>query len=473
MSETPETPLAATPNDTDPEVPPAETAAESPPEVEAGESETAPEPMAEAVEPEAAAASDPEPATDLVAEPVAEQPVVEGDSELPGPDEPLKPEVALLLQAMADGAPVEGKVFGWNQGGFHVLINGILAFCPRSEIEAGNPKSPKHYLEKTFRFQVIDYRKEGHRFTVSRAGLVREERESQAAATREKLAVDAELEGRVSSLTNFGAFVDLGGVEGMVHVSEISWKPVANPKDALKPGKKVRVKVLKIEDGGKRISLSMKALEDNPWNSFAEAHPRGSEFTGTVKSKTEFGVFVEIEPGMEGLVHLSALPPGMKLDNPALEPGQTVKGWIKEIETKRQRISLTMREIVQGNPWKDIEERFPEGTVVQGTVEEVTPFGAFIALEPGLTGLLPTSEMGLARGTHPGRAYASGQTVSVQVARIDQKRKRISLVPEGAQVEGSQTDYRDYLKKSQKGAPSGGGSGLGAMAAAFAKLQKS
>lgn len=453
MSESPDT-LAASANETAPEETPS---VESAPvvEPEAGGSETAPTAHAEASEaaPENGAAP---------------------ESELPGPDEPLKPEVALLLQAMADGAAVEGKVFGWNQGGFHVLLNGVLAFCPRSEIEAGNPKSPKHYLEKNFRFQVIDYRKDGHRFTVSRAGLVREEKESQASATREKLAVDAVLEGRVSSMTNFGAFVDLGGVEGMVHVSEIAWKPVANPKDVLKPGKKIQVKVLKIEDNGKRISLSMKALEENPWNGFAEAHPRGSEFTGIVKSRTEFGIFVEIAPGMEGLVHLSALPPGMKLENSAFDPGQEVKGWIKEIESKRQRISLTMREVAQGNPWKDIEEKYPEGTVVQGTVEEVTPFGAFIAIEPGLTGLLPTSEMGLARGANPGRAYASGQQVSVQVARIDTKRKRISLVPEGAQVEGSQTDYREFLKKNQKGAsPTASGSGLGAMAAAFAKLQKS
>jgi|CXWL01.1.fsa_nt_gi small subunit ribosomal protein S1 len=460
MSETPDTPLAAVP-ETAPESASAEPAPEAPPE--AGGIET---------EPVTAQASAPEPAA-------AESAMIsEGGgvpaSELPGPDEPLKAEVAILLQAMADGAAVEGKVFGWNQGGFHVLLNGVLAFCPRSEIEAGNPKSPKHYLEKSFRFQVIDYRKDGHRFTVSRAGLVREEKESQAAATREKLAEGAVLEGRVSSLTNFGAFVDLGGIEGMVHVSEIAWKPVANPKDVLKAGKKVQVKVLKIEDGGKRISLSMKALEDNPWSHFADAHPRGSEFAGTIKSRTEFGIFVEIEPGMEGLVHLSALPLGMKLENPAFDPGQEVKGWIKEIESKRQRISLTMREIVQGNPWKDIEERYPEGTVVQGTVEEVTPFGAFISIEPGLTGLLPTSEMGLARGTHPGRAYTAGHSVSVQVARIDTKRKRISLVPEGAQVGGSQTDYRDYLKKSQKGpATTGAATGLGAMAAAFAKLQKS
>jgi small subunit ribosomal protein S1 len=378
------------------------------------------------------------------------------------------PRVQELLAAMKTGSSIDGKVFGWNQGGFHVLINGILAFCPRSEIDLGNPKSPKKYVEKTYPFRVIDHRPQGNRFTVSRKGLLEERQAKDQAATREKLAVGVEMEGRVTSLTGFGAFVDLGGgIEGMVHVSELSHLSVNHPKEVVKPGQKVKVRVLKIENDGNRISLSKKVLEANPWTTFAEKYPRGKEFTGKVTSKTDFGLFVEVEPGMEGLVHVSALPAGQTLESDEYQPGAELSGWIKDVEIKRQRISLSLKEVPTSDPWKDIAQRFNEGDTVQGTVEEVAPFGVFINLEPGLTGLLPNSEMNLPRGTQPARAYAPGTEVELQIGRIEAKRKRLTLVPEGSKIEGSRTDYKDYVKKANEESASG----LGAMAAAFAKLK--
>ena len=391
------------------------------------------------------------------------------EAEAGEPAMPTDPVSLKLLEHLESGKPIQGKVFGWNQGGYHVLIDGLLAFCPRSEIDLGNPKAPKKYIEKTYPFQVIEHRPQGNRFIVSRSKLLEEERTKKQAAVKEKLAQGAVLEGRVTSLTGFGAFVDLGGgIEGMVHVSELSHRNVDQPKDLLKKGQKVQVKVLKIEQDGDRISLSMKALEANPWKEFAEKYPRGAEFKGKITGKTDFGVFVEVEPGMEGLVHVSALPPGSSLEDESFTEGQEISGWVKDTEIKRKRISLSLKPVPTSDPWKDVTAKYPEGDSVTGTVEEIAPFGIFINLEPGLTGLLPNSEMNLPRGTHPGRVYAPGTEVKLQVARVEAKRKRITLVPEGSKIEGSRTDFKEYKQKAKESFSGG----MPTLAAAFEKLKK-
>jgi small subunit ribosomal protein S1 len=456
-------PTATEPTSAEPPAPPPAAASDEMSDEEAAriaggaQEAVAPPPPAEGAV-ETPAVETPDGAAQTGAEPASE--------EAPLPTDPVS---LRLLDALDKGTPIQGKVFGWNQGGYHVLIDGLLAFCPRSEIDLGQPKAPKKYIEKTYRFHVIEHRHQGNRFVVSRSKIVQEERAKQAERTREKLEPGAVLEGRVTSLTNFGAFVDLGGgIEGMVHVSELSHRTVNHPKDAVKKGKTVRVKVLKIEEEGKRISLSIKALEPDPWKEFAEKYPRGTPFAGKITGKTEFGLFVEVETGIEGLIHVSAVAPGTSIEDEAFEPGKEVKGWVKEVEIKRRRISLSMRQVPTSDPWRKVEERYPEGEAVTGTVEEIAPFGVFINLEPGLTGLLPSSEMGLPRGTHAGRVYPPGSEVKVQVSRVEAKRKRITLVPEGAKVEGSRTDFRDFKKKTQETL----GSGMPTLAAAFEKLKQ-
>jgi small subunit ribosomal protein S1 len=457
--ETPEEPQAGAADEVRPEaVEEPKPEAAQPPETAA---ETAAEAESAAVEETPAAEASPEgpPEAAPAAEAAPEAPV----------EMPTDPVSLRLLDALEKGTPIQGKVFGWNQGGYHVLIDGLLAFCPRSEIDLGNPKAPKRYIEKTYRFHVLEHRPQGNRFILSRTKIVEEERARQQERIREKLEVGAVFQGPVSSITNFGAFVDLGGgIEGMVHVSELSHKQVGHPKDAVKKGQQIKVKVIKIEEDGKRISLSMKALEPDPWKDFTEKYPRGADFTGKVTGKTEFGVFVEVEPGMEGLVHVSALPPGTTLESDLFAEGKEVSGWVKEVETKRRRISLSLRAVPTSDPWKGVEKRYPEGEVVTGTVEEIAPFGVFVNLEPGLTGLLPNSEMKLPRGTHPGRVYPPGSEIKVQVGRVEAKRKRISLLPEGAMVEGSRSDFKEFKKKSGEKV----GSGLGTLAAAFEKLKQ-
>lgn len=274
---------------------------------------------------------------------------------------PERPEVLALRQAKDEHTEVEGKVIGWNRGGFHVVIGDITAFCPRSEMELGHPRSPKEYLDKTFAFQVLKVQKRGRRVVLSRAASIKEERSKARAEVRENIEPGRTLQGRIASLTEFGAFVDLGGgVQGLVHISEISHQRVESPQDVLQVGQEISVKVLNIEKSGKRISLSIRALESNPWS--------------------------------------------------------------------------------------DIRDRYPEGTVLKAKVQKTTKHGALVELEPGLTGLLPTSVMSLPREASIARAYPPGRELTLQIVAVDDRRHRISLAPEGSALEGTRRDFQSYRK---------------------------
>jgi small subunit ribosomal protein S1 len=377
-------------------------------------------------------------------------------------------QVLELKSAKESGATVHGRVIGWNQGGFHVVIGLVTAFCPRSEMEIKNPRSPSFYLDKEFEFKVIKHQKKGRRIVLSRKQVLETEREGRLALLQAQAAEGGPLCGRISSITDFGAFVDLGGVEGLVHLTELSHRRVPHPRELVQLGQEVRVKVLKIEQGGDRISLTMKPFEENPWERFGAAHPRGSAFEGKIARKTDFGLFVELEPGFDGMIHLSQLPPGKGLDHGAYEVGAPVTGWILKVEPERERISLTLREIPTEDPWRGVSERYSEGTVVEGEVEELTQFGAFVVLEPGLTGLLPNSALKALRG--PGstnRGLQPGQRVTVQVDSVDTGRKRISLALEGQQLTGNRSDLKEYQRRQKQERR-----GMTAMEAAFAKLQR-
>ena len=453
------------------EAPAEEAAAEAPAEEAAAET-PAEEAAAEAPAEEAAAEAPAEEATAEATEAVAaassEEPAVaaSGAAASAGGDSEPGETMAMLEKALAEKTLVDGQVIGWNKGGYHVAIGKIAAFCPVSQIEIGNPRSPKRYLDRSFKFQVIEIQQDGRRVVISRANALKAEREQKAALVRERLNVGDKLEGTVSSITTFGAFVDLGGgIEGLVHVSEISRRRVENPKELVKSGQKVNVQVLKIEKGGQRISLSMKRLEKDPWSGVAERFPVGESFEGKILRKTDFGLFVEVETGIEGLVHLSRLPLGTTIEDESLEIGNTVKVWIHDVEAKRRRLSLSLREVSNANPWKGVRDRFPEGEIVKGTVERLARFGVFIELEPGLTGLLPFST--LAGAGNPRRQYHPGKEVQIRVLSIDSDRKRISLGTEQSKAEGSQQDFKDYLKTQKKDR----GGGMTAMEAAFAKLK--
>jgi small subunit ribosomal protein S1 len=374
---------------------------------------------------------------------------------------------ARMVTAFLEKQPIEGKVIGWNKGGFHVSLDGVAAFCPRSLMELGNPHKPAAYLDQTLRFRITNVDEENRRVVVSRKEILEEERRARREEVRKKLTVGAVLRGRVESLVDFGAFVDLdGGLKGLVHLSEISRKRIDHPKEALRNGQEVDVKVIKVEKGGDRISLSLRALEPDPWDTLEQVYQSGAPFQGKVARHSEFGLFVEVAEGIEGLVHTSQFPLGVDMSHASVAPGETISGWVREIDTSRHRLSLTMRELPTGDPWHNLQERFQEGQAIQGRVEHASKFGFFVELEPGITGLLPFSEVSTPPGRRKENMYHPGQTVRVQILQLDAKRRRISLGSEGSKVEGSTADYRAYLKRQQRD------TGLNALAAAFEKLKQ-
>jgi len=212
----------------------------------------------------------------------------------------------------------------------------------------------------------------------------------------------------------------------------------------------VDVKVLKIEQEGKRISLSMKELESDPWEGITSRLAAGAPFTGKIARHAEFGLFVELEPGIDGLVHVSQLPPGVTLKDAAVAVGESVTGWVKEIDPAHHRISLTLREVATSDPWDGIETKLPEGTVTGGEVENVATFGVFVHLAPGLTGLIPNSETGLPHGTPASKSFAPGQKVEVTIIGLDTKRRRISLSVAGAKAEADRVDVKRYREDSAR-----------------------
>jgi small subunit ribosomal protein S1 len=320
------------------------------------------------------------------------------------------------------------------------------------------------HLGQTYTFKVLEYEPEGHQLVVSRAALLREEKARLREQAWALLEVGAEIEGRVRSLTDFGAFVDIGGVDGLVHVTEIAHHRIGHPRDVLRVDQDVRVKVLDLDREKDRVSLSIKALERDPWDGVKERFPSRSPFEGTVVRKADFGVFVQLEPGMDGLLHVSQLPPGMEKDAPEFEVGEEIRGWVREVDLENRRISLTMRQMPDRDPWERIEMRYQEGQTVEGTVENGVDFGVFVELEPGLSGLIPIAELGLGRDADPRTAFAPGEKIRLKVVGLDPNRRRISLSVSALKRDLERQEYSDHMGSESDEAPTV--TGFGAQLAA-------
>lgn len=369
-----------------------------------------------------------------------------------------------LRQMYENNLPVEGKVAGRNKGGFDINISGLRAFCPLSQIALGKIENPDAFLGQAFEFRVTELSDDGRRVVVSRAALLKEAAAARAEETRKTIAPGAELTGRVKTLTPFGAFVDLGGIDGLLHVSEMSRRRVSDPREVVSVGQEVRVKVIKIEGDGKRISLSMKDQEPDPWADVAERYAPGTPFTGRIVRSTDFGFFVEVEPGIDGLVHVSQLPIGVKPSDPSVAIGSTVAGWVREVDPSKKRLSLSLREVAIMDPWESAAERYQIGRIVEATVDHRAAPGVFVQIEPGLTGLIPNSEI----ASDPEKpSYAAGERVLVRVMSLDVTRKRISLSHEAAKAAAEREEYSKFLGEK------GDAEGKSAMALAFERAMTS
>lgn len=348
-----------------------------------------------------------------------------------------------LSEATASGEPVEGKVVGRRKGGFDITIAGVRGFCPISQIEEGRSDDVDRHLGQTYTFKVLEYDPDARKLVVSRAAHLRQLREAQREAAWAQLEAGATVDGTVRSITDFGAFVDLGGVDGLVHVTELSHARVGHPRDVLSSGETVRVKILDLDRQRDRISLSIKQLQDDPWASAGERFPVRSAVEGTVVRKAAFGAFVELAPGLDGLLHISQLPPGMELAE--LEVGAPVAGWVRDVDTDNRRLSVTMRRMPERDPWTRIEMRYQEGQTVEGLVENGADFGVFVEVEPGLSALIPVSEMGLGRDVDPRTAFEPGSKLQAKVLSIDPARQRMSLSIKAYKHDLERQEYLQHM----------------------------
>jgi small subunit ribosomal protein S1 len=378
-----------------------------------------------------------------------------------------KASLDLLRQMYENRLPVEGKVAARNKGGFDVNIGGLRAFCPLSQIALGKIDNPDQFIGQSYEFRVTELSDDGRRIVVSRAALLKEANASKAEETRRNIVPGAELTGTIKTITPFGAFVDLGGIDGLLHVSEMSRRRVTDPKEVVTVGQEVRVKVIKIENDGKRISLSMKDQEPDPWSDVGDRYPAGTQFSGRIVRTTDFGLFVEVEPGIDGLVHYSQLPFGVKQGDADIAIGTSVTGWIREVDASKKRLSLSLREVATRDPWDGAAQRYPAGKVVEGTVDHGGAPGIFVQLEPGLTGLIPNSEISVAPGADPSRAHEAGEKLAVRIMSIDPQRKRISLSHEAAKAAAERDEYVKFAEERGDNE-----SGESAMALAFKRAME-
>ena len=361
-----------------------------------------------------------------------------------------------LDEARAAGLPVEGKVTAQIKGGYAVDIMKRRAFCPGGQIDLRPLENPESVVGKTLPFLITKLEKGGRNIVVSHRMILEREQAENRDALLEKVSVGDVIEGTISRLAPFGAFIEMApGVEGMAHLSELSWTRIGRADEAVSVGDMVRAKILEIQRGekGVRISLSLRQVMDDPWKSASERLHPGDVLSGKVVRTAQFGAFVEILPGVEGLVHISELSYEKRVQKTedAVVAGDMVEVLIKDVDMDKRRISLSIRE-VSGNPWDKVAETLTLDTEVTGTVEKRAPFGLFITVAPGLTGLMPNSSMQQSKSRSSLERLGPGEPVTVRIREIDTQNRRISLAPIDGQ-ESAAAEEKDWKRHAPKPAP--------------------
>ena len=362
--------------------------------------------------------------------------------------------IAALEDAFENEIPVEGTVKGQIKGGFHVEIMQRRAFCPISQMDLRFVENPNDYVGETYLFLITEFEEDGRNIVISRRKFLDKEQEKGRKAFFDEIAVGAQMEGRITKLMPFGVFVELfPGVEGMIHLSELSWSRVEKPDEVVAAGDVIPVKVIGIQKGEQteqqvKIALSIKQITGDPWETVNDAFSEGDKLTGKVTRCTNFGAFVEIAPGIEGLVHISEMSYKKRILKPEdmVKTGETVSVMVKEIDAVKRRVSLSIKD-AEGDPWMDVQEKYHLGQVVEGNIEKKEPFGYFVTLEPGITGLLPKS--GIKKSPQPSmiEKLKPGNTITVVIEQLNPDERRITLGPGDSRDEG---DWRDFTRGSQK-----------------------
>lgn len=334
-----------------------------------------------------------------------------------------------LEEAMENGDILSGVINGKVKGGLTVMINSIRAFLPGSLVDVRPVKDTSHFEGKEIEFKVIKLDKKRNNVVVSRRAVLEATLGEERKALLENLQEGSVIKGIVKNITDYGAFVDLGGIDGLLHITDLAWRRVKHPSEVLEVGQEVEAKVLKFDQDKQRVSLGMKQLGEDPWSGLTRRYPQGTRLFGKVSNLTDYGAFVEIEQGIEGLVHVSEMDWTNKNVHPSkvVQLGDEVEVMILEIDEDRRRISLGMKQC-QANPWEEFAANHNKGDKISGAVKSITDFGVFVGLPGGIDGLVHLSDLSWTEaGEEAVRKYKKGEEVEAVVLAIDVEKERISL----------------------------------------------
>jgi len=333
-----------------------------------------------------------------------------------------------IEKAAQDGSGVEGVIVAKVRGGFKVDL-GVAAFLPGSHVDIRPTRNLDRFLGQRDKFAILKFNRARGNVVVSRRALLEKERDTLKKEILKVLEEGVILEGTVKNITSYGAFVDLGGIDGILHISDMSWGRIGHPSEMVKVGDRIKVVVLKFDAERERISLGMKQIMPDPWNTVADKYPVGTRLQGKVVSLVDYGAFVELERGVEGLIHISEMSWTKKIAHPSkvVQVGETVEVIVLNVDPNHRRISLGLKQVMP-NPWEQAKEKYPVGTVIKGPVRSVTDFGIFVGVEDGIDGLVHVSDLHWTKKVkHPSELYKKGDIVEAKVLGIDVQNERFSL----------------------------------------------
>ncbi len=366
-----------------------------------------------------------------------------------------------IAKIQEDDGTIEGRIDNRVKGGMSVDI-GVPAFLPYSQIDLRPVKDLDGLIGQNFEFKILKFNRKRNNVVISRRAILEEQRAAMREQMRTTLEEGQTIRGAITNITDYGLFIDLGGMDGLCHITDLSWGRVSHPSKLYTVGEEIEVKILKYDKNSDRVSLGVKQLKSDPWERVPEQYPSGAQVKGTVVSITDYGVFVELEEGVEGLVHISEMSWSKKPRHPSkvVAVGDEIDVQVLNVEADTKRISLGMKQL-QPNPWDVVEESYPVGAVIEGKIKNITDFGIFIGIEEGIDGLIHVSDLSWTeRIKHPSEKYAKGETIQAVVLKIDKENERFSLgvkqlepdpwqaaannYPIGSLVDGTITNVTDF-----------------------------
>ncbi|MEZ7197072.1 30S ribosomal protein S1 [Pseudodesulfovibrio karagichevae] len=360
-----------------------------------------------------------------------------------------------------DGEAV-GRIIRRIKGGYTVDLGGVEAFLPGSHVDLRPVPDMDALVNQEFDFKILKINRRRSNVIVSRRVLLEEMRSEQRDKLLETLEEGQVVQGKVKNITEYGVFIDLGGLDGLLHITDMSWKRIKHPKEMVGLGDDLELKILNFDREGQKVSLGLKQLVPDPWENIAEKYPEGSRFTGVITNLADYGAFVELENGVEGLVHISEMSWTRKLRHPSqmVKVGEEVEVVVLGVDPEKKRISLGMKQI-SPNPWDVVAEKYPEGTVLEGAIKNITEFGVFIGIEEGIDGLIHVSDISWTKKIrHPSEVYKVGDSVQAKVLTVDKENEKFTLgvkqltedpwtqvpakYPVGQKVNGVVTNITDF-----------------------------